>query len=400
VRVLSVSHYAPPHVGGLEAIVDALASQLVRRGHEVTAVSSTAGIGDGLGVPRARPFDYRMIHVPAFNKFLERRLGVPYPLFAPALISVLRREVARADVVHVHGFLFQSTLVAQFLARRAAHRPVTVLTEHVGHVPYSNPVLDRTQAAAIATLGRWSARRADAAVAYNRSVEQLIDRIAPRTRLEWIDNGVDTEAFRPPSPSERSQLRASFGWDERPRVLFGGRAVAKKGLDVALDAARIGDGAFLLAVVGAMQAPPGASHVERVGLLSRERMAEAFRAADAVLLPSRGEGLPVTIQEALASGLPVVATDDLGYSKALDGAGDSVRLLPADADVMAKAVIDLVGRTDVTGSRQQAVEFARSSFSLDAFASRHERLYAELLDGRGRSSGEAAGPVRAREVAR
>jgi glycosyltransferase involved in cell wall biosynthesis len=381
-RILSVSHYAPPHVGGLEALVDALASRLTQRGHEVTVVSSTAGLRDGLGIPRSNPPEYRMIYVPALNKFFEARLGIPYPIFAPSLVTVLRREVARADVLHVHGFLFQSTLAAQAIAHRASHRPVVVLTEHVGHVPYRNPILDRIEAAAIATLGRWSARASDVTVVYNASVAGTIARIAPGTPVHWIDNGIDTDLFRPASDSERARLRAELGWDDRPRVLFGGRAVAKKGLDVALEAARAGDGAFTLGVVGTMQAPAGAPNVERVGLLSRERMAAVMRAADALLAPARGEGLPVTIQEALSSGLPVVATDDPGYRDSLAGMGAAVRLMSADGRLMARALVELLESPTSREAAGASVPLARRRFSLDAYAEQHERLYAELLESR------------------
>jgi D-inositol-3-phosphate glycosyltransferase len=383
VRILSVSHYGPPHVGGLEYLVDVLASRLSHRGHEVTAVTSTAGIRDGLGVPRAQPFDYRMIYVRAWNRFFETRLGVPYPLFSPSLISVLRQEIKHADVVHAHGFLYQSSLAALVLARRAQHRPPVVLTEHVGHVPYPSRVLDGIEAAAIASLGRWSARAADTVVVYNTTVRETISRLAPGTPLAWIDTAVDTEFFHPPSPRERARSRAELGWDERPRVLFAGRAVAKKGLDVALEAARVADGAFVLAVAGTSEPPPHAPHVERIGLLSRELMATAMRAADALIMSSRGEGLPVTIHEALASGLPVVATDDPSYRTSLDGAGPGVRLVPADGPTMALALKNLLTDDDErSAAASAAVSFARRHLSLDNYATQHEDLYAQLVDTR------------------
>ena len=280
-RILSVTPYAPPHIGGLEALVDSLAVELTRRGHDVTVVTSPAGWEDGFGTPGRPPSGYRVVYVPAAYRFLQTRMGVPYPLFAPALYRVLAREIANADVVHAHGFLFHSTVAALSIARRARNAPPRILTEHVGHVPYSNRVLDRAQALAIATIGRWSARDADAVVVYNRSVEATVARIAPGSRIEWIDNGVDTSFFRPAQEAERAQLRHQLGWDERPRVLFGGRAVAKKGPDVAVEAARVGDGAFVLAVVGAIAVPDGAPNVERLGLLPRDRMAAALRCADA-----------------------------------------------------------------------------------------------------------------------
>jgi glycosyltransferase involved in cell wall biosynthesis len=388
VRILSVTPYAPPHVGGLETLVDSLASRLAARGHDVTVVASPAGLADGLG-SGPPPASYRIAYVPAAYKFLQRRVGVPYPLFGPALIRLLRREIPNADVVHAHGFLFQSTLAALALARRLAHRPATVLTEHVGHVPYANRVLDRAEAAAIGTLGRWSARLADAVAVYNASVYETIARIAPETRLEWIDTGIDTDFFRPPAADERASLRGQFAWDERPRVLFGGRAVAKKGLDVALEAARAGDGAFVLVVVGAIEAPPGAPNVERLGLLSRERMAQAFRAADALLMPSRGEGLPVTIQEALSSALPVVATDDPGYRDSLAGFGAAARLMPVDGAAMGRALVEVVSDPGARSSAEAAVDLARERFSLDAYALAHERLYGELLAAR--SDGDGSG---------
>jgi D-inositol-3-phosphate glycosyltransferase len=386
-RVLCVTPYAPPHIGGLETVVDSLARQLTRRGHAVTVVTSPAGWKDGFGTPGDPPAGYRAVYVPAAYRFVQTRLGVPYPLFAPALYRVLRREIASADVVHVHGFLFHSSVAALSLARRAPNRAPTVLTEHVGHVPYENPLLDRAQAAAIGTIGRWSSRAADAVVVYNRNVEQTIARIAPGAHIEWIDNGVDTDFFRPAEDSERARLRDDLGWDERPRVLFGGRAVAKKGPEVALEAARVGAGAFQLAVVGAIGVPDGAPNVERLGLLSRDRMAGALRCADALLMPSRGEGLPVTIQEALASGLAVVATDDPGYRDKLAGFEPAVRLLPADGRVMGEALVEMLGDPAVREGAGAAVDEARRRFSVDAFAARHEQLYEQLI--RARAGGES-----------
>jgi D-inositol-3-phosphate glycosyltransferase len=399
-RVLSISPYAPPHVGGLETLFDAIASGLAKRGHEVTAISSTAGLRDGLGVARSRPPEYRMIYVPALNKFFEARLGVPYPLFSPTLLRVLRREIARAEVVHVHGFLFHSTLLAQALARRAANRPAVVLTEHVGHVPYESRVLDRIEAAAIATLGKWSTRASDAIVLYNHRVEELIARLAPAARMRWIDNGVDTDFFRPASESERARLREGFGWDDQPRVLFGGRAVAKKGFDVALEAARCGGGAFTLAVVGTFRLPADAPNVELLGLLSRERMAEALRAADALFVPARGEGLPITILEALASGLPTVGSDDPGYSAALADFGSAARLMHVDAAAMGHALVEVVSDPSARASAEAGVDTVRRRFSVDGCVGEHERLYRDLLDTRADTDGTEAATRRGVEAAR
>jgi glycosyltransferase involved in cell wall biosynthesis len=252
-----------------------------------------------------------------------------------------------------------------------------VLTEHVGHVPYESRLLDRAEAAAIATIGRAAARAADALVYFNDKVRDELARLAPGTRLERIENGVDTDRYRPPSDGERDRLRAELGWDERPRALFVGRLVAKKGVHLALDAARHGD--FELVVVGPGALPEGAPpNVTALGALTPSRVAELYRAADAFLLPSRGEGFPLTVQEAMASGLPVVLAEDPAYRSHLDGAGRGATLLPPDGRTIAEAVARVAGDPE---SGRAALDHARGNFSWHTAADAHERLYEELVAG-------------------
>ena len=116
-----------------------------------------------------------------------------------------------------------------------------------------------------------------------------------------------------------------------------------------------------------------------LGALPPGRVAELYRAADAFLLPSRGEGFPLTVQEAMASGLPVVLAEDPAYRSHLDGAGEGATLLPPDGAAMAAALPRLF---DNEVARRAAYEHARRAFSWHAAADAHERLYNALLSGR------------------
>jgi D-inositol-3-phosphate glycosyltransferase len=375
VRILFTSHYALPHLGGMEAAIDAVARQLSGRGHEVVLVSSAARRRDQHEGPS--PAAYRVERVPAFNGF-EERLQVPWPLFSPALLGVLRREVPRADIVHAHGFLYMPTPAALGLARRSPARPVRVLTEHVGRVGYDSAVLDGVEGAAVASLGRWSARLAEGIVVLNEKVEAELRRLAPGRELVRILNGVDGERYHPAGEEERRALRERLGWDERPRALFVGRLVAKKGLDLALaGGARAG---VKMVVVGPGTPPTSGADVELLGPQPPELVAELYRAADAFVLPSRGEGFPVTAQEALASGLPVVLADDPGYAPYVDGAGAAVRLVSLTEEAVAGALRELTAADP--GARQaaaqQAVAHARERFSWRRAADEHEALYERL----------------------
>jgi len=378
-RVLLASHYALPHLGGIEVAVDAIARELTARGHEVCQVASGAlRAGEQRGPD---PHGYRVLRIPALNA-QEARLGVPYPVFSPLLLGVLRREVARADVVHGHGVLYQSAALALWLARRAPHRPVRTVTEHVGHVAYESRLLDVAQRAAFATIGRIAARSAEGIVVLNDAVEAELRALAPNADIVHIHNGVDTERYRPPAPDERTRLRAELGWDERPRVLFVGRLVAKKGLDHAIAAAIAGAGAWELVVVGPGDTPPGLpGGVRLLGAVAPDRVAELYRAADAFLLPSRGEGFPITAQEAMASGLPVVLADEAGYRAYVDGAGGGVLLAAVDAGALAAAVAQALADPDA-GAR--AAEHARRAFSWARAAAEHEALWTRLRDRRRR----------------
>ena len=378
-RILFLSHYAFPHVGGIETAVEGVAGELARRGNDVVHVASTAGSE----IPGPEPA-YRVVRIPALNAF-ESRLSVPYPLFDYRLATAIRKELRSADVVHAHGFLYMPTLVGLPLARRAESAPVRVLTEHVGHVPYESKVLNTVEAAAIKTLGRASLRAAEAVLVNNVRVASELERLIPGRHLDYIPNGVDTQHFRPPTGDERRALRAELDWrNGEPRVLFVGRPVPKKGIGLALAAAEAGAGRFELVLVGPEdhEIPPTLG-VKALGPQPRERLRDLYRAADALLLPSQGEGFPMTVQEAMACGLPVVLLDDPGYGSQLEGAGEGVRLTAATAEAVADALVPLVTNDDERAAAARAAEaHANRMFSTSRAADEHEALYERVRAAR------------------
>jgi D-inositol-3-phosphate glycosyltransferase len=378
-RILFTSHYALPHLGGIETAIDAVARELARRGHEVTHVAAGPRRRDASLAWPERATPYRVVTVPALNG-LEERFGVPWPVFSPRLLGVLRREVARADAVHAHGFLYMPTPAALALARRSTRRPARVLTEHVGRVGYESPAIDALERGAVATLGRAGARMAQAVVVLNDKVRAEVERLAPGRPTVRILNGVDCGRYRPAGVDERRGLRARLGWDERPRALFVGRLVAKKGVHLAVaGAARAG---WELTVAGPGRLAPAMNGVEVLGPQPPERVAELYRAADAFVLPSRGEGFPTTAQEALASGLPVVLAEDASYGPYVEGAGPAVRLAAPTAEAVAEALMALARDGDYRAqAAEAAVAHARRRFSWRRAAEEHERLYERCLEG-------------------
>jgi glycosyltransferase involved in cell wall biosynthesis len=317
--------------------------------------------------------------VPALNAL--EWLDVPYPLFGPGLLRVLRRELRQADVVHAHGFLYLPSVFGLPLAKRAGGSPVRVLTEHVGHVAYESKLLNRAESLAVSTIGRSCLRAAEAIVTLNTRVSDELARLAPGRRIDFIGNGVDVSRFRPADRAERAALRRELGWtDGVPRVLFVGRLVAKKGIHLALSVAEAANGEFELVVAGPGELPrPASASVRVLGPQSRRQLEVLYRAADAFLLPSHGEGFPVTVQEAMASGLPVVMCRDPGYEPHLDGAANAVELTDPDPSALLGALRAFFGDESAwEAASRAAVEHARRAFSLAQAADEHESLYARV----------------------
>src|ERR1700745_2126988 len=105
-RILFVSHYATPHIGGVETVIRSLRRELRKRGHEVRHVASNASHLSS----EALSYDDEGVISAVALTVLEDQPAVPYPIFSPRLMRVLTREIAAVDVVHVHGFLYQSSV--------------------------------------------------------------------------------------------------------------------------------------------------------------------------------------------------------------------------------------------------------------------------------------------------
>ena len=309
-HVLLTSHHAPPHIGGVENVVLAEARALVAAGHRVTWITSD---GRGAGEVPATDEQLSIVRVRACHA-PERWFGIAYPLFAPSLVWHLWRAVRAADAVHVHGLVFPASPLALLFARLRGR--FAVCTDHGGLLTYRLGIGTLVLRCLFATVGRLSARCADRLVALNGDLEQLLRRLGGDAgKVVFAANPVDLVRFRPPTADERRRARAELGWDDEPRVLLTGRLLPHKGIDVLLDAIAPG---YRVVFCG----PADAAIAERIRARGAELLAprafsampSLYHAADVLALPSRNEGFPLTVQEALACGLPVLTSDAPAYA--------------------------------------------------------------------------------------
>ncbi len=316
-HILFVSNYAPPGEGGIQFVMGQLANRYVADGHRVSIVAFRPEVSNH-GWVDAR---VEIIGVPAWNG-LEAS-GIPYPVFQPlALYRVVNRLLRTASAVHVHGLLYMNTLLAAWMARRRGIR--VVMTEHVGFIDYNSALINAVEHLALNTIGRFTLHMCDVIAVLNQRVHDEMASLARRdTPVIKVINGVDTTLFHPATPETRAVIRTSLGFT-RPTILFAGRYTQKKGVSLALEAAAH-DASFDLVICGkeTERITTTTPNVRVVGMVDQPTLANLYRAADALLLPSTGEGFPLVVQEAMASGLPVIISDDAINHEYLD---DSVAL--------------------------------------------------------------------------
>ena len=369
-----VTHYMPPHIGGIELVSESLYSAFCAAGLEARWVAARE--------PSSAPArEEGRVRVRSWNA-LERRLGVPWPVPGIEGLREINRLVQWADVIHVHDCLYAASWLATLLAR-CSGKPV-ILSQHIGFVKYPNAVLNGLERLANHTLGRAALRSATHVVFCTKTAEQFAaPMLEGRTgRTSFIPNGIDTNLFKPPTAQERLCARKNLTLPESARVaLFVGRLVEKKGVDVLGELVRaMPSHHFLIAGDGPLRTmiPEDAPNVSWFSAVAPETMPSMYRAADLFLLPSHGEGLPLSVQEAMSTGLPVIVSRTEAFTGMLENEGGCIAT-ERTAAAFRQSLERLVEDPELSERlAARARDLAVREWSLDAMTARYEALIREL----------------------
>ena len=368
-----MTSYMPPHLGGIEQIAENLFTGYTSAGVEVRWVASR--------VPAdAPPREGGRIRVPCFN-LVEDVLGVPVPVWGPSGWAEIKRLVQWADAIHVLDCLYLSSAMAVMLSKR--HDKPVLVSQNIGLIRYAFPPLNWIERVAYATLGHAVLRHASHVVLATPTAVAHVRTLFPDglQGASTFPIGVDTSRFHPAAEHERQAARRSLGFAaETKLVLFAGRLVEKKGVSIVLDVCqRLSNVQFVVAGDGPLRTlvTRAPSNVTWYRTVAARRMHEYYHAADCVFLPSHGEGLPLVVQEAMASGLPVVIAEDEPYAATLVTAAVCAAA-PRAADAMARRLRDvLAGADPALGQRARA--YAAEHWALDTMVARYLALFQSLL---------------------
>jgi glycosyltransferase involved in cell wall biosynthesis len=368
-RIALVTNQLAP--GGAEIQVAMLAREFRAAGHSVSVIS--------LLPPTALASELERDGVAVCSLDLRSR-----PLGLARLIAFCRQQ--RPEVAHAH--LFHAN-VATRLLRLICPFPVVVSTIH-----------------SIAESGRESRDTGKRDLAY-RATDWLSDatvcvsqavadrhvqaRAVSAGRLRVIPNGVDTQQFRP-DPDLRRRMREQLGLGDAFTWLAAGRLMWKKNYPLMLRAmAQGGSGVLLIAGAGpdeeALRESARQLGVGARFLGQRDDLPALMQAADAFLLTSDVEGLPMALLEAAASGLPVVATAAGGVAEIVAEGVTGFLTPPGELPMLAEAIARMEAAGIDTRARMgtAARGLACERFDIHTVARRWLDLYQELLErSRGR----------------
>jgi alpha-maltose-1-phosphate synthase len=301
VKILSVSHFFESHGGGLERVAAQLNREFSRAGHEaIWAASGSESIDHEFSIVPLKCFD------PA-----EALTGLPMPIPGLGAIGTLRRAVRACDAIVIHDSLYFTSILAALLAKQSG-KPV-VLIQHIADIGFRNPVMRVLMRVANWVVTRPMMTAANHLVFISDQVRQKLLGDAPRRQFTLLHNGVDTSLFFPAIASSRSIIRSRHGIrNDAVVLLFVGRFVEKKGLAILRAVARRRpDLHFVLVGSGPISPEIWAlPNVQALGPQLQPVVAELYRAVDLLFLPSVGEGFPLVVQEAMASGVPIVCGED------------------------------------------------------------------------------------------
>jgi len=327
----------------------------------------------------------------------DRKFDVPFSRSPASLTNLdayrqIRRIIEEGGYRLIHCHTPTASALTRLAARRARRGGARVLyTAHGFHFHAGGPKLNW---ALYYPLERQLARLTDCLITINEEDFRLAaGRRFPAGRIVRVHGvGVDLERFKPADAETRGGMRARLGYGADDQLLFYAAEFNKnKNQRMLIEALALLKDEFprarlLLAGDGPLR-PACEALADRLGVRERtvflgyrQDIADWLPSLDIAVASSFREGLPVNVLEAMACGLPVVATSNRGHRELVQGGRNGWLVPPGDAERMADRVrrllLDPRERASFGGAGRAIVS---SAYSLDKVMAEMRAIYASIL---------------------
>jgi len=364
-----------PHVGGAERQLAAVAPLLEAQGVKIHVITQRNNAN-------LKPFEV-IDGVPVHRLPMLGPKAAASLIFTLVALPLLRR--LRPHLIHAHGLFSPATTAVA--AKRLFGIPIVAKVMRGGSLGDLTHLRRETLGEQrIAAIGRG----VDTFITISREIDEELAEIGVLSdRRQFIPNGVDVERFSPLSADQKRDLRVSLGLPDGPIAIFTGRLDPEKRVDHLISiwpVVRKNHPEALLLLLGTGSEEAKLKQLAGAGVqfLGRvEDVAPYLQAADLFVLPSATEGLSNALLEALAAGLPTVATEIGGASDVIEHGSSGWLIPPDDVPALQEGILTLLADADRRNclghrGRERVVEH----YALPATASHLRELYDHLINGR------------------
>ncbi|MCJ7793334.1 glycosyltransferase family 4 protein [Candidatus Bathyarchaeota archaeon] len=381
-RLCIVTHTFLPHVGGIERVVYEQSKRLLQRNYEPIVVTNRIETPKNYVVDGIKVECYESLNT-------GFRLGIPYSIPTVTSLETFLKAVKSSKIVHAHGHPYLTSLIAAKLAKRYS-KPF-VLTQHNTFIEYDS-IFDNIERLNDLSIGKETLKEADKIIAVSNATKNYVLSLGAKPeKVKVLHNGVDLVRFRPLS-GKREEMRRKLGISQNSTVVLTvRRLVYKNGIDTLIESANIavkknpkiiflvvGKGPDLNKVQMKIKQLGIENNFRFTGFVKDEDLPFYYNAADFFVLPSKsGEGLPLVALEAMACGLPVIATNVGGISEIL--MEDYGKLVPPNQpELLAKAVLEF-SNIDLSSRKKEIRAVMEEKYSWDKNVETLIEIYEELI---------------------
>jgi len=313
-NILLVHVWFWPHIGGGNQHVEHIGRELVKMGHEVTVWCAD--------VPEHDEKKFKRGGINVVRLIPKRILGGVDPV-----VSTNHLSIDEFDLIHLHDTL--PTLIRQVLKRAKKQNKPIVTTYHNDYIKHGF-IANLIKKIRWVMQGRNTLHSSNGKIVLTSFFENLLRKKGVKGDIDIIPNG-----FVPitDSPIRPSNLSINID-DERPTLTFIGRLSEQKGLDVLLKAWEISslnskpDFDLIIAGKGELKEwldnrvndIKFSNQIHVLGVVSEQEKQWLFENSTGIVIPSRFEGLPTVLLEAMHNKLPVIMSDVNGLGELVDNA--------------------------------------------------------------------------------
>lgn len=371
------SSYFPPQYSGAAKQAVALAKQLKSLNHHIEFVTM-----QDPGLPKTDEYDGFIVH----RIDIGGRRNQEFPFWLNFLKFAYRNR-DQYDILHSHGAHYINSIVGP-IAKLMGWKSVVKST-------MSHNDLDGMKKPLSGVLHYLFLKSVNAYIAINSDlVKEFKSYGFRRKQIHHIPNGVDTARFHPANPAAKKQLRRRLNLPENRRIVLSvGVFDRRKNIGWLIEKWKetggFGTDNFLLAIgpqsredkngvfLNSLKKIVSENSSDMMLLDHVENIEEYYRAADIYVLTSTNEGLPNVLLEAMASGLPCVATDTQGAKDLIEEGGSGFLFQKNNAAQFQEKlnIINSLGMTEMGNVGQKV---ATHHYSIKSTAHRYAQLYREI----------------------